>query len=161
MLSEHSDSEEEDHAVCKFLSNSLLCMLWTYNGKDSINWFWFGSFWNVRLAYKVHYSWWTTHTTSDQWKWCKLFLPCGTLFQEVTKEKGSGFCRIKERRKYVAPSILLQLKLGNQMLHQHIIQTAWNCVALMATGVHTNPQKDAATNPPIQGRKNTIICIQE
>ena len=77
MLSEHSDSAEEDHAVCKFLSNSLLCMLWRYNGKDSINWFWFGSFWNVTLAYKIHYSWWTTHTTSDQWKF--------TIIQKVNK----------------------------------------------------------------------------
>jgi len=36
-----------------------------YNGKDSINWVWFGSFWNIRLAYRIglHYSWWTTHTT--------------------------------------------------------------------------------------------------
>jgi hypothetical protein len=37
---------------------------------------------------------------------------------------------------------------------------ASNCVALKATGFHTNPQKDAATNPPIQGRKNTVICVQ-
>jgi len=37
---------------------------------------------------------------------------------------------------------------------------ASNCVALKATGVHTNPQKDAATNPPIQGRKSTVICVQ-
>jgi len=36
---------------------------------------------------------------------------------------------------------------------------ASNCVALKATGVHTNPQKDAATNPPIQGSKNTAICV--
>jgi len=33
-------------------------------------------------------------------------------------------------------------------------------VALKATGVHTNPQKDAAINPPIQGSKNTVICVQ-
>jgi len=25
-------------------------------------------------------------------------------------------------------------------------------------GVHTNPQKDAATNTPIQGRKNSPFC---
>jgi len=39
--------------------------------------------------------------------------------------------------------------------------TASNCVALKATLVHTNLQKDAATNPPIQGRKSTVICVQE
>jgi len=27
MPSDHSDSDEQDLAVCKFLSNSLLCML--------------------------------------------------------------------------------------------------------------------------------------
>ena len=43
MPSEHSDSDEQDPAACKFLSNSLLCMLWRYNGKGSINWLWFGS----------------------------------------------------------------------------------------------------------------------
>jgi len=47
------------------------------------------------------------------------------------------------------------------MLCTYIIQTASNCVALKATGVRTNPQIDAATNPPIQGRKNTVICVQE
>jgi len=36
---------------------------------------------------------------------------------------------------------------------------ASNCVPLKATGVHTNPQKDAATNPPIRGSKNTVICV--
>ena len=40
-------------------------------------------------------------------------------------------------------------------------ETASNCVALKDTGVHTNPQKDAATSPPIQGRKNMVICVQE
>ena len=58
-------------AVCQcsnFLSNSLLCMLWRYNGKESITWLWFGSFWTVRLGYRIHYSWWTTHTLFDQWK---------------------------------------------------------------------------------------------
>jgi len=34
MPSDHSDSNEQDPAVCKFLSNSLLCMLWRYNGSD-------------------------------------------------------------------------------------------------------------------------------
>jgi len=34
-------------------------------------------------------------------------------------------------------------------------------VAMKSSGVHTNPKKDAATNPPIQGRKNTVICVQE
>jgi len=34
-------------------------------------------------------------------------------------------------------------------------------VALKATGVHMNQQKDAATNPLIQRRKNMIICVQE
>ena len=48
-----------------------------------------------------------------------------------------------------------------EMLHTYINQTASNCVALKVTGVHINPNKDAATNPPIQGRKNTVICIQE
>jgi len=38
-----------------------------------------------------------------------------------------------------------------------LLQTVWH---LKATGVHTNPQKDAATNPPIQGRKSTDICVQ-
>jgi len=28
-------------------------------------------------------------------------------------------------------------------------------------GVHTNLQKVAATNTPIQGRKNTAFCVQE
>jgi len=55
----------------------------------------------------------------------------------------------------------LLLKLGDQMLCPYIIQTASNCVALKATGVHTNPQKDAATNPPIRGRKNNVIYVQE
>ena len=36
--------------------------------------------------------------------------------------------------------------------------TASNCVALRATGVRTNPQNDAATDTPIQGRKNTNLC---
>jgi len=44
------------------------------------------------------------------------------------------------------------------MLRPYIIQTASNCVALKAAGVRTNPQNDAATNPPIQGRKNTHLC---
>jgi len=141
---EHSDSDKQGPAVCKcikFLSNSLLCMLWRYNGKDSINWLWFGSSWNVRLAYRIHCSWCTTHTNfltnenlgllykinktqlkvcvsaiqtltafikssstpkalkwtprkTNIWKWCKLFLSSGTVFQEVTNEIGSGFCRI-------------------------------------------------------------------
>ena len=47
------------------------------------------------------------------------------------------------------------------MLCPYIIQTASNCVVLKATGVCTNLQIDAATNPPIQGRKNTLICVQE
>ena len=34
-----------------------------------------------------------THSTNI-WKLCKLFLSSRTVFQEVTKEKGSGFCRI-------------------------------------------------------------------
>jgi len=47
------------------------------------------------------------------------------------------------------------------MLCPYIIQTASNCTALKATGVRTNPQIDAATNPPIQGRKSKrIISIQ-
>ena len=61
----------------------------------------------------------------------------------------------------MALSTLLLLKLGDQMLHPYIIQIATNCVALKATGVHTNLQKDAATNPTIQGTKNTVICAQE
>jgi len=61
----------------------------------------------------------------------------------------------------VVLSTLLLLKLGDKMQRPYIIQTASNCVAMKATGVHTNPQKDAATNPPIQGRKNTVICAQE
>jgi len=55
----------------------------------------------------------------------------------------------------------LVLKLGDQMLHPYIIQTSSNCVALKATVVHTNAWKDAETNPPIQGRKNMVICVQE
>jgi len=51
------------HGPMNVLSNSLLYTLWRYNGKDSTDWLWFGSFWNVRLAYRIHYSWWTTHTT--------------------------------------------------------------------------------------------------
>jgi len=58
----------------------------------------------------------------------------------------------------VALSTLLLLKLGDQMLRPYIIQTASNRVALKATGVHTNPQKDPATSTPLQGRKNTVIC---
>jgi len=42
------------------------------------------------------------------------------------------------------------------MRHTLLLQT----VALKATGVHTNPQKDAATNPPIQGRRNTVVYVQ-
>jgi len=142
MLSEHSDNDKQDPTVRKFLLNSLSCMLLRYNGKEIINWLWFGSFWNIRLAYRIHHSWWTTHTTvltnknlgslykkvnqthpklclstiqtvtafitcsstpkalkwtpikTNIWKWCKLFLSSGTVFREVTKEKGSGFCRI-------------------------------------------------------------------
>jgi hypothetical protein len=61
MPCEHSDSDKQDTAVCKwckFLSNSFLCMLWRYNGKESIKWVWFGSFWNVGLAYRIgiHYT---------------------------------------------------------------------------------------------------------
>jgi len=44
------------------------------------------------------------------------------------------------------------------MLCPYIIQTASNCVVLKATGVCTNLQIDAATNPPIQGRKNSHLC---
>ena len=67
----------------------------------------------------------------------------------------------EERRKNVALSTLLLLKPEDQMLRPYIIQTVSNCVALKATGVHINPHKDAATNVPIQGRKNTVICVQE
>ena len=55
----------------------------------------------------------------------------------------------------MALSTLLLLKLGDQMQRPYIIQTASNCVALKGTGVHTNLQKDAATNTQNQGRKNT------
>jgi len=58
----------------------------------------------------------------------------------------------------VSLSTLLLLKLGDQILCPYIIQTASNCVALKAAGVRTNPQNDAATNPPIQGRKKTHFC---
>jgi len=34
-------------------------------------------------------------------------------------------------------------------------------VAVKATGVHTNTQKDTATNLVIQGRKNTVISVEE
>jgi len=67
----------------------------------------------------------------------------------------------EETRKNVALSTLLLLKLWDQILRPYIIRTASNCVALKATGVHANLQKDAATNPPIQVRKNTYICVQE
>jgi len=60
------------------------------------------------------------------------------------------------KKKKCGLSILLLLKLKDQMLCPYIIQTASNCVALKAIGVHTHLQKDAATNPPIQGRKNTV-----
>ena len=40
-------------------------------------------------------------------------------------------------------------------------QTASHWAALKATGVPTNPQNDAATNPPVGGRKSTVICVQE
>jgi len=53
----------------------------------------------------------------------------------------------------MALSTLLLLKLGDQILCPYIIQTATHCVALKDSGIHTNPQKDAATSPPILGRK--------
>jgi len=64
-----------------------------------------------------------------------------------------------EKKKKCDLSTLLLLKLGDQMLCPYVIQTTSNCVALKATGVRTHPQKDAATNPPIQRRKNTVICV--
>jgi len=144
MPSERSESNKQNPALCKcsnFLSNSLLCILRRYNGKESIIWLWSESFWNVRLPYRIHYSWQTTHTTFDQWKFriiiqkenkttqtlclCDTNTYCGhnmlstpkavkwtyhknkhvkmvqtfslssgTVFQEVTQEKGSGFCRM-------------------------------------------------------------------
>jgi len=167
----------------KFLSNSLLCMLLRYNGKESINWLWFGSCWNVRLAYKYITAgeqhcffdkWkfrliiqtiyktqlklcisviqtltafitcsstpkavkWTPRKTNI-WKWCKLFLSSGTVFQEVTKEKGSGFCRKEEKMWHYLPF----------------------CFQLCGTESYWGSQKDAASSPPIQGSKNTVICI--
>jgi len=66
----------------KFLSNSLLYMLWRYNGKESINWLWFGSFCNVGLEYRLHYSWWTTHTT-----YCIHNMFKYTKSSEVTPQK--------------------------------------------------------------------------
>ena len=66
-----------------------------------------------------------------------------------------------KRRKNLALSTLLLLKIGDPMLRPYFIQTASNGMALKGTGVRTNPQKDAATNTPIQGRKNTVICVQE
>ena len=47
----------------------------------------------------------------------------------------------EERWKNVAVSTLWLLKLGDQTLCPHIIQTASNCVALKATVFHTNQQK--------------------
>ena len=67
----------------------------------------------------------------------------------------------EERRKNVILSTLLLLKPEDQMLRPYIIQTVSNCVALKATGVHTTPQTDAETKPPIQASKNTVICVQE
>jgi hypothetical protein len=43
------------------------------------------------------------------------------------------------KKKNVALSMLLLLKLGDRMLRPYIIHTASNCVALKATAVHTNP----------------------
>ena len=51
------------------------------------------------------------------------------------------------------------LKLGDKMLCPYIIQTASFHVAVEASRVRINPQQEAATNPPIQGRK-TVICVQ-
>ncbi len=82
--------------------------------------------------------------------------------QKQTHENGANFFSpLGGKKKIVALSTLLLLKLRDQVLRPCMIQTASNCVALKATGVHTNPQKDAATNPPIQARKNTVICVQE
>ena len=82
--------------------------------------------------------------------------------QKQTHENGANFFSpLGGKKKIVALSTLLLLKLGDQMLHPYIIQTGSNCVALKATRVHTKLQKDVATNPSIQGRKNTVICAQE
>ncbi len=82
--------------------------------------------------------------------------------EKQTYENGAiFFSPLAGKKKIVALPSLLLLKLGDQMLRPYIIQTGSNCVALKATQVHTKLQKDVATNPSIQGRKNTVICAQE
>jgi len=64
----------------------------------------------------------------------------------------------KKKKCGIVYPLAAEIRGSNAMSLHH---TASNCVALKATGVHTNLQIDAATNPPIQGRKNTVICVQE
>lgn len=89
-----------------------------------------------------------------------FFFPLGQYSVKSQKRMApaSVESRMGGRNKNVALSTLLLLKLGDQMLCPYIIQTASNCVALKAAGVRTKLQNDAATNPPIQGRKNTHLC---
>ena len=182
-------------------------MLRRYNGKESITWLWFGSFWNVRLAHRMHYSWGTTRATFDQWKyrliiqkenkitqtlclcdtntycihnmlstpkavkwtprktniwkWCKLFLsPLEHYSKKSHKRKAPASVECKMGGKKIKCGIVYPFAAvtrGSNVLSLHHSNSS-NCVALKVTGVHTNPQKDAATKPPIQGRKSTVIC---
>ncbi len=78
--------------------------------------------------------------------------------EKQTYENGANFFSPQGgKKKNVALSTLLLLKLGDQMLRPYIIQTASNFVALKATGIHTNPQKDAATNKCIKATLKTGI----
>ena len=81
----------------------------------------------------------------------KFFSPLRQYSKRSPKRKGlaSVQSRMGGKKKKCGLSSLLLLKLWEQMLCPYINQTATNCVALKATGVHTNPQNDAATNPPI------------
>ena len=89
-----------------------------------------------------------------------LFSPLGNYSKKSQKRKALASLESrmggKKRKK-----VTLLLKLGDKMLRPYIIETASKCVAMKADGVHTNLQKDAATNPPIQGTKYTVICVQE
>ena len=135
----------------KFLSNSLLYMLGRYNGKESINWLWFGSFCNVRLEYRLYYSWQTTHTTyciHNMFKYTKssevnpqknkhkkmaqtFSLLWDTIWWSQKRERLWLLLNLgwEERRKNVALCTFLLLKLGDQMLCPYIIQqlqTVWH-----------------------------------
>jgi len=85
--------------------------------------------------------------------------------EKQTNENGANFFSplgqySKKSQKRKAPASV-ESRMGpfrcwNQMLCPYIIPTASNYVALKATGVHTNPQKDAATNS--KKKKHCHLC---